>query len=203
MKGQSALEITRAHFDTWKTEFRADSFDGIDPEIRLRAERVLRLIGERADPHQEILEVGCGTGWLAERLRELGPVTGIDLSPRAIEIAKQRGIDVEFVADDFLTHDFAPASFDIVVCVETLFYVYDQDSTVRRIAELLGPGGWHCSRASTNSCTTGAETSSRRLLVDLASGSPVVNCAGSSLGISKSSEAKRCGPKATPVYCVS
>ncbi len=45
----------------------------------------------RLGPNASVLELGCGTGWLVRELHSrIGSrVTGIDLSPAAIEVAKQ------------------------------------------------------------------------------------------------------------------
>lgn len=138
---QPPLDAVRAHYDAWNAECRDADFDSIEPEIRVRAEIVLQELRSQGRAFDGILEIGCGTGWMTDRLRAFGPITAIDLSPRAIEIARRRGLDARFIAGDFLAEPFAPASFDAVVCVETLFYVQDQQAVVRKMAELLRPGG--------------------------------------------------------------
>ena len=65
-----------------------------------------RLLNEQIPLNIRVLEVGCGTGWLTEVLCDLGSVTAIDLSPRAIEIAQARGTDAKMIAGDFFQHDF-------------------------------------------------------------------------------------------------
>lgn len=135
------LDVVRDHYDKWNSQWRDADFDSIDPEIRDRGQRVLEHLGEQGGHFPRLLEVGCGTGWLAGRLAPFGEVTAIDLSPRAIEIARERGVPAQLVAGDFLAHDFGPEPFDAVVVVETLFYVQDQPAAVRKIAQLLRPGG--------------------------------------------------------------
>ena len=65
------------------------------------------------------LDLGCGAGWNALKLAELGwSVTGVDWSERAIELARQsaneRGLDVTFSIGD-ITMWKPPTEFDLVI----------------------------------------------------------------------------------------
>ena len=70
---------------------------------------------------KRVLDVGCGDGTNSVLLARLGAdVTGVDISPKLIEIARSRaGINqvaesCRFVCSPLETADLAPASFDIV-----------------------------------------------------------------------------------------
>jgi len=79
---------------------------------------VLGALGSGAAGH--VLDVGCGEGILArELLRVAEHVTAIDLDPASIDLARQadNGSEIEYLVGDFLTHPFAPASFDAIVSV--------------------------------------------------------------------------------------
>ncbi len=66
------------------------------------------------DQGQRILDLGCGTGSHAIRLREEGfEVVGIDLSPEMIEVADEKESDVAFHAGDI--RSFENGGFDGVV----------------------------------------------------------------------------------------
>jgi 2-polyprenyl-3-methyl-5-hydroxy-6-metoxy-1,4-benzoquinol methylase len=135
------IDEQRAFYDQWNVQHRSGGFEQIAPEIRDRGSRVLALLESMKLQRPRILEVGCGTGWLTEKLCALGEVTAIDLSPQAIEVARQRKVPAELIAGDFFDVQFARAPFDVVVCVETLFYVEDQPAFVAKLATLLRPGG--------------------------------------------------------------
>lgn len=141
MNEDPSLADQRAFYDNWNLQHRRGDFQEIDQEIRIRAERMLELLGSAVTGRPRILEVGCGTGWMTGQLAGLGDTTAIDLSPAAIALARARGIDAEFIADDFLTHPFEPQGFGVVVCIETLFYVVDQRRFIEKLAEVLQPGG--------------------------------------------------------------
>jgi SAM-dependent methyltransferase len=142
MGNDPTLDEQRAFYDEWHTKYRRGRFNEITAEIRLRGSKVINIVRalNLITPH--ILEVGCGTGWLTEKLCDLGAVTAIDLSPTAIAMARERKIAAEFIADDFYAYEFPPASFDVGVCVETLSYVTDQPRFVQKLASLIRSGGF-------------------------------------------------------------
>ena len=106
----------------------------------------LEALGQR---HLEIIDVGCGAGWLCEQLLPYGRVTGTDLSDEVLRRASAKTPNVTFIAGDFLELDFGEECFDVVVTLETLSHVPDQAAFVAKIATLLKPGG-HLMMATQN-----------------------------------------------------
>ena len=98
---------------------------------------------------RRVLEVGCGWGELAEWIaRETGAeVVAVDLSPRMVELARERGIDATVA--DVQALPFADGKFDLVVAAWMLYHVPDLDRGLAEIARVLRPGGTFV--ASTNS----------------------------------------------------
>ncbi|MBV1777270.1 bifunctional 2-polyprenyl-6-hydroxyphenol methylase/3-demethylubiquinol 3-O-methyltransferase UbiG [Burkholderiaceae bacterium DAT-1] len=95
-----------------------------------------------------VLDVGCGGGILAESMARKGAdVTGIDLADKSLKIARlhalEAGVKMQYrlVAVEALAAE-APASFDVVTCMEMLEHVPDPESVVRACATLVKPGGW-------------------------------------------------------------
>jgi ubiquinone/menaquinone biosynthesis C-methylase UbiE len=91
-----------------------------------------------------VLEVGCGTGQLTERLACFGfNLTAIDIGPSMIAAARRRlaGSAVSFQVVSF--EDFAAggASLDLIVS-GTAFHWVDPEVKFRKPARLLRPGGW-------------------------------------------------------------
>jgi 2-polyprenyl-6-hydroxyphenyl methylase/3-demethylubiquinone-9 3-methyltransferase len=94
-----------------------------------------------------VLDVGCGGGILSEALAAAGAnVTGIDLAPRVLEVARlhlhessvqvdYREISVEALAAEM------PMRFDAIACMEMLEHVPDPGSVIAACAALLKPGG--------------------------------------------------------------
>ena len=89
-----------------------------------------------------VLDVGCGEGTLARELRGKSKyVKGIDLDEASIELARNLPSDgIDYIAGDFLSYPFQPASFDAVLSVATLHHV-DAEVGLRRMAQLVRPGG--------------------------------------------------------------
>ena len=96
---------------------------------------------------KHVLDVGCGGGILAEAMAQKGAnVTGIDLAEKSLKVAElhrlESGVNVQYEcisAEDLAAR--APASFDVVTCMEMLEHVPDPASVVRACATLVKPGG--------------------------------------------------------------
>ena len=104
-------------------------------------DRTAQLQGKR------VIDVGCGGGLLSEGMAALGAqVTGIDLSERALGIARLHlyesghAIDYRLIPAESMATE-TPASFDVVTCLEMLEHVPDPASTVAACATLAKPGG--------------------------------------------------------------
>jgi SAM-dependent methyltransferase len=102
-------------------------------------EETFRAVAE-VDP-QRVLEVGCGQGWLSERIAsELGcEVVAIDQSERMVEIARDRGVDAR--PGDVQDLPFRDGSFDVAAAAWMLYHVEDVDRALSELARVLRPGG--------------------------------------------------------------
>jgi SAM-dependent methyltransferase len=91
---------------------------------------------------RRVLDVGCGDGALARELSGIVPeVVGIDRDEPTLRRAAARGTPgVTWVLGDVLDHPFRPGSFDLVASVAALHH-FDAEAGLRRMAELLRPGG--------------------------------------------------------------
>ena len=112
----------------------------------LRLEWIDRLAG--GIQGKRALDVGCGGGILAESLAVKGAtVTGIDLSEKALKVAKLHQLESGVQADYRLVaaEDLAeqqPESFDVVTCMEMLEHVPDPASVMAACARMVKPDGW-------------------------------------------------------------
>lgn len=104
------------------------------------AHDVLRRLIAGCAPRR-VLEVGGGPGELAAWMQdELGAeVAYLDLSPRMVELARERGVEAQ--EGDVQALPFADASFDLVVAAWMLYHVPDLDRGLSEIARVLVPGG--------------------------------------------------------------
>jgi len=102
-------------------------------------------------PHSgDILDVGCGSGLLYERSRniEFSTWTGVDLSEVAIEKANQiskshKDSRAHFICEDMLSTDtrWEKNSYDTIVVNEVLNMCADPNQMLERLSQSLRPNG--------------------------------------------------------------
>ena len=90
-----------------------------------------------------ILDAGCGTGRNVLELDRLGEATGIDLSPRAIELSTRRSLR-RLARASVGQLPFAAGTFDLVTAFDVLCHgaVLDERASLREFWRVLRPGGW-------------------------------------------------------------
>jgi 2-polyprenyl-3-methyl-5-hydroxy-6-metoxy-1,4-benzoquinol methylase len=94
------------------------------------------------DPSR-VLDVGCGAGLLARRLRRHVPhVVALDADEPILEVARTHpdAGDIEYAHGDILSYPFEPSSFDAVVAVAALHHM-DATTGLQRMHDLVRPGG--------------------------------------------------------------
>ena len=104
----------------------------------------------KINDQQHLLEVGCGVGATAVYLaKEVGcNVTGIDISERMIQRAKERARDdkvehlTHFRTGDMDQLPFPENSFDVVYCESVLAFSQDKPTAVSEMRRVLRPGGY-------------------------------------------------------------
>lgn len=109
----------------------------IDPALRYWF--VLRQLEERWRPGLDVLEVGSGSGGVTEFLDH--PVTGVDTAfQRTAQVRTERLRPVVGTATDL---PFADASFDVVLCLETMEHLPApaRATAATELLRVLRPGG--------------------------------------------------------------
>jgi 2-polyprenyl-6-hydroxyphenyl methylase/3-demethylubiquinone-9 3-methyltransferase len=103
-----------------------------------------QFVAERAKlAGMRVLDVGCGGGLLCEALARAGAkVTGIDLAPGMIEVARlhaaEQGLDITY---NVVAAEEIKGDFDVVTCMEMLEHVPDPARMTGTLATLVKPGG--------------------------------------------------------------
>ena len=106
---------------------------------------LVHTLGPR--PGERWLDLACGVGSVAELAAGAGAdVTGIDLSPRLVEVAKQRaaagGFDIAYsVGDAEHLTGIDDLRFDVVVSSVGMIFAPDHDAVAHEIARVTRPGG--------------------------------------------------------------
>lgn len=91
-----------------------------------------------------VLDLGCGEGWLAHELANRGfDVLGVDAIPALIERAKEGGKARFEVAgyQDITESGLGGRRFDLIICNFALFGEDSVPKLIKRIPDLLQPGG--------------------------------------------------------------
>src|SRR5947207_3427238 len=101
------------------------------------------LLDAMQEPCTSALDVGCGEGVLARRMRQsISEVTAIDVEPNSIEIARRRDPEsrIDYRLGDFMTASLEPASFRLrgLRCRAA---PHGRGVGLRRMRELVRPGG--------------------------------------------------------------
>ncbi len=97
-------------------------------------------------PGERVLDVACGTGLIArlaaERVGSSGTVTGLDLAPEMIEVA--RAVSPSTIAwevGDAESLPFPDHAYDVVLCQMGLMFMQDRRAAVAEMRRVAAPGG--------------------------------------------------------------
>ena len=90
----------------------------------------------------QLLDIGCGSGYAAAMAARLGAsVTGIDITPELIEIARERVPQADFVLGGMDTLPLADGRFDAAVGFNAFQFADDPAQAVREASRVVKPGG--------------------------------------------------------------
>jgi SAM-dependent methyltransferase len=132
--------LTERHAQVWSNgpfEKVADTISDLHTQL---VELLAPQGGERW------LDLGCGSGNVAELAARAGAdVIGLDLSPRLIDVARERatagGFDIEYVVGDAQKLPFADAAFDVVSSAVGIMFAPDQAKAAAELARVVRAGG--------------------------------------------------------------
>lgn len=130
----------RRFFDLWSLVYDAPGVQRVT--YRPVQDAVVRAL--RADPPTRVLDVGCGTGQLGQRLaRELprSRLVGCDLSRGMLRQAIARGPELAWVQGNAERLPFAEGSFDAVVSTEAFHWFADPERALGDFRRVLAERG--------------------------------------------------------------
>ena len=105
-----------------------------------------KLVERLAPQHGNLLDVGCGPGWLsihAARGRPDLDCVGIDTSPRMLELARRNSqgqLNCSFRQMDAAEIQFAEATFEAVIGVQTMHHWTRPEVILAELHRVLKPG---------------------------------------------------------------
>ena len=106
-----------------------------------RVRAIQAVADARLGRNLQVLDVGCGAGNMMHHLARYGAVQGVEVDPRPLKLAQQRGYDVR-LADASAGIPFPAAQFDLVATLDVIEHIKDDVATLRECARVLRPNGW-------------------------------------------------------------
>jgi ubiquinone/menaquinone biosynthesis C-methylase UbiE len=105
-------------------------------ETGRHSRRIMRYLRPRAG--ERLLEVGCGRGWLTQRMQEAFPGTyGVDVNPRSIA----HGVAANLAVMDAVDLHFDDEQFDHVYSFHAIEHIVDAGAALREMQRVLAPAG--------------------------------------------------------------
>ena len=128
----------------WDRVFEAGEFTALEPHPDVV--RLVPLLKERGA--RRVLDLGCGAGrHLILLAREGFEVHGVDISERALSIARERllrlGLEAELKRCSMTSLDYPSEFFDAVVCINVIYHGTRRDvlRALEEIRRVLRRGG--------------------------------------------------------------
>jgi ubiquinone/menaquinone biosynthesis C-methylase UbiE len=137
--------VVRHHWDRRAPTFDDEAGHGLVSEEQRRAwlDLLSRFSGGSS---RRVLDIGCGTGFLALRFAELGnAVTGVDLSPQMLDRARRKaeqvGLKLDLRIGDASALDCGDEVYDVVAARHVVWNLPDPERGVAEWLRVLRPGG--------------------------------------------------------------
>jgi len=138
----SNTQSLRDEFNRWADAGRGDGMEKDHLPITLPVLQKMRLTAT-----DNVLDVGCGSGWLTRRLATLVPdgrVVGTDISDEMIRLARRSSVDHHntlYVVGEAAEIPWEPNFFHHAISVESAYYWPDPAAGLKEIYRVLRPGG--------------------------------------------------------------
>ena len=119
----------------------ADEYDVFTPDTNARLiAAIMRLL--RLAPGARVADLGCGSGVFCDLLRRAGYHSiGLDISPKLIEVGRQKYPETEFHVGDVERLPFQAASLDGVLLSGVVHHLPDPARCAAEVFRVLRPGG--------------------------------------------------------------
>lgn len=134
--------------DYYNKRFTENKFVITDNEIlrwKIIEKHLSQLLPKGPASKITILDFGCGTGWLSSYLSKYGEVTGVDISNKSIDAAKNKYSRINFIHLDASSgnqiEELIQNKFDIIVSSEVIEHIKEQREYINNIFSLLKDNG--------------------------------------------------------------
>ncbi len=137
----------RALFDQYAPKFEAALVDDLGyrgPALLFKAVLSARAAIRKPALFKRAIDLGCGTGLAATAFAaQVDEFTGIDLSPRMIERARDTGLYAEVEVAEMVEglRSKPDASVDLILAADAVVYLSDLAPLLSEARRVLAPGG--------------------------------------------------------------
>jgi arsenite methyltransferase len=137
----SESESLREEFNRWAEAGRGDGMEQDHLPITLPMLAKMGLA-----PTDNVLDIGCGSGWLSRRIAKMVPegrVVGMDISDEMIRVARRHSVEhhnILFVVGEVAAIPWEPNFFTQLVSVESAYYWPDPAAGIKELHRVLRPG---------------------------------------------------------------
>src|SRR5260370_3891791 len=134
--------LLREEFNGWAEAGRGEGMEEDHLPITLPVLDLMRM-----EPTENVLDVGCGAGWLSRRLSELVPegrVVGMDISDEMVRRARRLSVDLDntmFIVGGVDAIPLDANFFTRAISVESAYYWPDPARGIKEIFRVLREGG--------------------------------------------------------------
>lgn len=136
-KEQAIVDAWHGNAAPWTRAVREQA---IESRKLVTDDAIVRAVLAQA-PHR-VLDVGCGEGWLAQRLSRAGlHVTGVDTVPELVAAASAQGGDFRELSYAELAAGALSERFDAVICNFSLLGQASVEDLLKAVPAMLQPGG--------------------------------------------------------------
>lgn len=143
MKEDLRIKNEISHGKYLKNKGAGEVWNWESPAGRIRWQRRVNMLTSHIHVKDEVLELGCGTGYFTKELINTGArITAIDISPDLLDEAKSviKTDNVKFLLENAYQMSFGDMVFDTVIGSSVLHHL-DIQRAIIEIKRVLKPGG--------------------------------------------------------------
>src|SRR5512145_2699392 len=128
-------------------DFVAIKYDKTEKNLEPIFLKIHNNIKQHLHKSDILLDYGCGTGTISiEIANHVKEIRAIDISTKMLDIAKRKAGEhnienVDFIQTTIFDERFTKDSFDVILAIGLLHLLKDNKQNIKRIADLLKPGG--------------------------------------------------------------
>jgi arsenite methyltransferase len=140
---ESHQQNLREEFNRWAEDGRGDGMEQDHLPITIP---VIAKMGLTATDN--VLDLGCGSGWLSRRLAKLVPqgrVVGMDISDQMIRVARRNSYEFQnlmFVVGEGEEIPWEDNFFSHAISIESAYYWPEPAAGIKELSRVLRPGGY-------------------------------------------------------------